>query len=56
MLYQVCKKKDALVHLFTGATPKERRRKTKSFCKECADAHYVRTGMNSRVDKLEPKK
>ena len=50
MLCQTCKKKEALVHISTGSTPSERSRKSKHFCRECADAYYVRAGMNSARD------
>jgi hypothetical protein len=50
MLCQACKKKEALVHISTGSTPGLRRRKSKHFCRGCADAYYVRAGMNSARD------
>jgi protein-arginine kinase activator protein McsA len=50
MLCQTCKKKEALIHISTGSTPSERRRKSKHFCRQCADAYYIRAGMNSARD------
>jgi len=50
MLCQTCKKKEALVHISTGSTARERNRKGKHFCRGCADAYYVRSGMNSSRD------
>jgi protein-arginine kinase activator protein McsA len=48
MLCQSCKTKEALVHISTGSTPRQQR--SKHFCHDCADAYYVRTGMNSSRD------
>jgi protein-arginine kinase activator protein McsA len=51
MLCQACKKREALIHISTGSTPRERNLKSKHFCRECADAYYARTpGMNSARD------
>ena len=50
MLCQVCKKKEALIHISTGSTPRERSRRSKHFCRGCADTYYVRAGMNSSRD------
>src|SRR5215510_8208728 len=48
MICQRCKKKEALVHLSAGSPPSLRSRKSKHYCRDCADAYYARTpGMNS---------
>lgn len=51
MLCQACKKREALIHLSTGTTPSARSRKSKHYCRQCADAYFARTpGMNSSRD------
>jgi protein-arginine kinase activator protein McsA len=50
MICQTCKKKEALIHISTGSTPSEGSRKSKHFCRQCADAYYIRAGMNSARD------
>ncbi len=43
-LCQACKKRDAVVHLGLGSSS----RKSKHYCRECADRYFARTpGMNS---------
>jgi hypothetical protein len=52
-LCQACKKRDALVFLWTSVTSStgtKRRRGQKRFCRQCADDYRVRTGMNSSRD------
>ena len=52
MLCQVCKKREALVHLGDGTPGATRWRK--HFCSECVDRHYARTpGMNSARDLIQ---
>ena len=51
MLCQACKRREALIHLSTGATISARSRKRKHYCRQCADAYFARTpGMNSSRD------
>jgi hypothetical protein len=51
MLCQHCKKREALVHLSAGLSPNGRSRKSKHYCRHCADAYFARTpGMNSARD------
>lgn len=51
MICQRCKKREALVHLSLGTSPSGRNRKTKHYCRYCADAYFARTpGMNSSRD------
>jgi hypothetical protein len=55
-LCQACKKRDALVFLWTSTTSStqaQRRRGGKRFCNQCADDYYVRTGMNSSRDLIQ---
>lgn len=53
MLCQTCKKREALIHISTVVTPRGRRPKSKHFCRACADAYYVRAGMNSARDLIK---
>jgi|SRR5262245_16127756 len=51
MLCQSCKKREAFIHLSGGTKLSLRSRKSKHYCRQCADAYFARTpGMNSSRD------
>jgi hypothetical protein len=50
-LCQACRKREALIHLWTDPTPTA---KSKHFCRQCADRYFARTpGMNSSRDLIK---
>ena len=52
ILCQACKKREALVHISPTRSLKDR--KTKRFCKQCADEYWARTpGMNADRDLIQ---
>ena len=52
MLCQTCRKRDALVFISTRLSSAlgTRQKPDKRFCRQCADKHYVRAGMNASRD------